>query len=309
MIRFFYVALSETRRSYLESAINAIREWNTSDSKVEVGILLRFNKSVGDGCLACKLAKSKGLPVFIDNGAFSYLRSLDSSVDVSSVARWLKEYALFIVKYNELFDFFALPDIPVHGRNFVPSRERARRIRLSARIHGEFLRMIPSRVWTKAVPVLQGYTVSEYEESYMLLEENGVLGASAYELSDVYNRVLAVGSVCVRKPSSSGKTGLLAGGLGAGTLDSFIGTILDDKRIPSRGFHFFGLHREVIAKYGLHDRFYASDSGAHGLNFRMKWDTFLDCKTPDEGCYARSVKHQLRITLTPLRAENIEKWV
>ena len=312
MVRFFYIAIAAGKRSYVERALDVIEEWNgkTRPLGIQIGALLRFtNSNARPHCMACKLAKKRGLPVFIDNGAFTYLKSLDSKVNPWDVDRWLWDYKLFIEKFQDTIDYFALPDIPVHGRRFVPPPERVERVKLSARLHRRFLDMIPRKAWPKAVPVIQGYTLVEYEDSYWSLARNGVLNVTAYMESEDYHGIVAVGSVCVRKPSSKGKTGLLADGEAAGTLDPFIQEILEYGEIPAGGFHFFGLHREAVSKYGRHERFHASDTGAHGLNFRLKWKTFLKCKRQDEECYARSIQHQLQVTLKPIMKTALARWL
>lgn len=307
-MEFFYIALSENRRSYIEAALGVIEEWNRKSGRVRIGVLVRYTRARSN-CQVCKMARDRGLPVFIDNGAFTHLKNLDSKLDPARIERWLSDYASFIRSYHELFDYYALPDVPVHGRRFLPMPERKDRIKLSARLHERFLGMVPRESLAKAVPVIQGYTLIEYLDSYRSLARLGVLNNTAYNLSRDYYMVLAVGSVCVRKPSSNGKTGTLAGGEAAGTLDSFIREILEYGEIPAWGFHFFGLHREAVSKYGRHERFHASDTGAHGLNFKLKWRTFLKCRRQDEECYAKAVEHQLTVTLKNIVNTPITNWI
>ena len=309
-MRFFYVAIAETREDMVRAIIETIREWNERlRGKVEVGVLVRYTKWRSRPCLPCRLAKDEGLPIFVDNGAFSFLSSseLEAWPRLQVLDYWVRDYAEWLREHAGEFDFATLSDLPVHGRGFLSRARRHARIVLSTHLQARLLSMLPGFVRERMVPVVQGYLVTEYYESFRQLSSAGVLEESAYNLGGDYRGVIAVGSVCVRKSSSNGKTVVLAGGEAAGTLARFLRMFLEDCCIEVRGFHFFGLHREAVSRWGLHERFYASDSGAHGLNYKYKWRTILNCKAPNSPeCAARAVDYQLRRTLTPFLSQSLE---
>ena len=316
-MRFFFVALAETK--WLEDIINdAIRPWDERLWKargVRVGILIRFSKWKGC-CTPCRLADAYGVPLFVDNGAFSYLTVDDlesETLDWKRLVKWVSEYARWVSNWYTLVTVYALPDVPVHGRRFLPREARLKRIRLSAKLHALFarvLRGLEPRALSKALIVLQGYEVDEYRAS--LEATLGEMGSLAYETrsqatSGPFARVYGVGSVCVRKPSSAGKTALMADGAAAGTLHQFMRDFLDGEWPAS--FHFFGLHTDVVRRYWWHPRFHSSDTGAHGLNYRYKWRSFLGCRELDKHCYVRAVNDQLRRVLSPLLSRPLAEVV
>ena len=130
-----------------------------------------------------------GGDIIIDNGAFAVLSgNWDARFVLSpeQKRKWFSKLVQLITKVEE-FEWYAMPDLPVHGREFAPPNERRRRIELSAELHEEF-----ASEWhhdpQRARPVLQGYTAGEYAYSFTLLAR--LFGKGAY---------YAVGSVCVRK--------------------------------------------------------------------------------------------------------------
>lgn len=311
-MRFFYIAVGERR--FVEDVVSLLTDFNSFSRKygVTVGLLIRFT-NWSSACLPCKLAEKYDVPLFVDNGAFSFLttRDLDSNsvLDRATLCRWVTKYSRWWCSWHNYATAMALPDIPVHGRRFVERKTRLERIRLTAELHRMMVRMIRhcGDAVDRAVAVLQGYTVDEYMLSYKLYAETPEL-ADIPSLSGrgVYGGVYGVGSVCVRKPSSAGKTSVLAEGKAAGTLHEFLRRFLNaDWDSGVRGFHFFGLHTEAVRRYGRHRLYYASDTGAHGLNFRWKWRTFLKCKQPDKDCYLKAVEHQLKTSLAPLLTKQL----
>ena len=313
-MRFFYVAVAETRRDMLEAIIDTIKEWNEKlRGRVEVGVLVRYTKWRSRPCTPCRLAKENNIRVFIDNGAFTYLTAddLEGMPDIRKLYRWRYDYAEWLRRNLEDYDFAAMPDIPVHGRRFLGPAERRERIKLSSWNQALFLELAPPAVRERLVPVLQGYEVSEYSYSYRLLDKYGVLEETAYDpyIPNHYTGILAVGSVCVRKWSANGKTGVLAEGEAAGTLKRFLEEFLAGCCLDVRGFHLFGLHSEATAWFSLHSRFFATDSGAHGLNYKFKWRTVLGCAAPNTpSCAAKAVNHQLKRTLAPLLSSSLEAY-
>ena len=315
-MRFFYVALAETRKDILEAIVGVVREWDerAKSKGVRVGVLVRYTKWRSRECIPCKLARENGLPVFVDNGAFSFLtaKDLEGTPDPYTLARWRQDYAQWLVNHSEDFFLAALPDIPVHGRRFLAEPERAARIRLSTRNQELFVKTYGSILpLEKLVPVVQGYEAREYEESYRQLEASGVLEATAFNTySNVYEGVLAVGSVCVRKWTAKSKTGVLAEGKAAGTLKDWLPGFLSGCCRGALGFHLFGLHREAVSAYGWHPRFIASDTGAHGFSYKYKWKTVLKCRAPNTpDCAARAVDRQLRRTLQPLLLRSLVEYM
>ena len=313
-VRFFYVAVAETREDMVRAIIETIEEWNERlRGRVVVGVLVRYAKWRSRHCLPCRLAKERGLPVFVDNGAFSYLTAhdLEAWPRLQVLDFWLRDYAGWLVAREGEYDYAALTDVPVHGREFLPEHMRRARIALSTHLQARLLAMLPARVRERMVPVLQGFKVTEYWESFNQLRGAGVLDDSAYSAAGEYNGVVAVGSVCVRKWSAGGKTGVLAEGRAAGTLAWFLRLFLEDCCYPSvSGFHFFGLHREAVSAFGSHSRFYGADSGAHGLNYKFKWKTVLNCTAPNTpDCAARAVERQLSRTLSPLLSRSVEEYM
>ena len=305
-MRFFYVALSETRRDVLERIFGVISDWNERTGRygIRVGVLVRFSKW-RRVCLPCRLAERYGVPVFVDNGAFDYLaRGLESSI----IDRWVFDYASWVRVWGNWITAYALPDVPVHeGPSFLGLEDRLGRIKLSARVHGVFAGRVGDSVLERGVVVLQGYALEEYEYSYELLSGIPELGGTqSFSGRGPYAGVFGVGSVCVRKASSNGKAALLAGGRAAGTLRGFLREFLGRCCPDIVGFHFFGLHKDAVGWFGRDARYFASDTGAHGFNFRYKWKSFLGCRELDPTCYARAVEHQLRITLLPLLRPTLE---
>ena len=308
-MRFFYIAPSDT--SNIDVVFEVVSSWNERLRKlrgIQVGVLIRFAKW-RRACTPCRLAEKYNVPLFVDNGAFEYLsatalerQELDSSV----IERWIIHYSSWLANWYNYVVAAAMPDIPVHGRKFLDRAVRVRRIETTVLLHERFariLRRIEPAAVEKAIVVLQGYTVDEYEYSLELLSgKHDLLGdTQSFSGRGPYSGIFGVGSVCVRKPSARGKTGVLADGAAAGTLHSFMNEFLNHEW-PGlvRGFHFFGLHTEAVRRYGMHRLYYASDTGAHGLNYRYKWRTRLGCRSPDTECYARSIESQLRTTLGPL---------
>jgi hypothetical protein len=312
-VRFFYIAVAETRRDMLEAIIETIGEWDERARKrdIRVGVLVRYTKWRGRPCLPCRLAGDRGLPVFIDNGAFSFLTASDLEAwpRLQVLDYWLRDYAEWLRRHAGEYDYAALSDLPVHGREFLPAPKRQARIALSTHLQARLLSTLPGEVRRRMVPVIQGYAEREYVDSFRQLERAGVLEESAYSSSGGYAGVVAVGSVCVRKWSAAGKTGILAGGEAAGTLREFLKSFLDLCCHPARGFHLFGLHAEATRYYGSHPRFFAADTGAHGLNYRYKWRTVLGCQAPNtSNCAAKAVDRQLQRTLEPLLTRSILEY-
>ncbi len=306
-MKYFYIAVAETR--YLEDIYSKIKEWDERLNKlrgIRVGVLVRFAKWK-TGCKPCKLSEKYDVPLFVDNGAFSYLSASDleqEALDDRALHKWITDYSKWIAAWYPYVTAAAMPDVPVHGRDFLPSSLRAARIWLTAGLHQLFakmLRRMEPAALEKMIVVLQGFTVEEYWKSLQLHLGN------ADHLSDTlsfnpgrepYGGVFGVGSVCVRKPSSKGKTAILAGGKAAGTLKEFMRDFLS-YGWPElvRGFHFFGLHTEAVRWFASHPRYYASDTGAHGLNYKYKWRTVLGCERLDGKCYQKAVESQLKATL------------
>ena len=314
-MRYFYIAVAETR--FLEDIFNVIKAWDEKLQKirgVRVGILIRFAKWKR-GCLPCKLADAYSVPLFVDNGAFEYLSKSDleeRTINASVLERWVREYASWIASWYPYVTAAAMPDVPVHGREFLPADVRLERIVLTNRLHSRFYRLVRAQepeALRKLVIVIQGFEVHEYQLSASMnlspdYAETCTLGGGC-----PYHGIVGVGSVCVRKPSSRGKTALLAEGKAAGTLSAFMREFLN-ARWPRelRGFHFFGLHTEAVRQYGMHPRYYASDTGAHGLNYKYKWRTVLGCrKLGERECYIRAVESQLRTTLSSLLSLEINR--
>ena len=314
-MRYFYIAVAKTR--HLESIFNVVAEYSDELWRVHgvrVGVLIRFAKWK-KGCHPCKLADMYGIPLFVDNGAFSYLSAAElenPSLDSAKIRKWVTEYASWSSTWYTYATALALPDIPVHGRDFLPPDLRRQRIELTARLHAWFARMLrraePAAL-EHFMAVLQGYTVEEYMYSLKLHTQNiDDLGetASFNPGREPYGGVFGVGSVCVRKLSAGGKTALLAGGKAAGTLHDFMREFLSaDWPRPVTGFHFFGLHTDAVRRWGLHSRYYASDSGAHAMNYKYKWRTVLGCRRLDEECYRRAVESQIRKTLAPFMSHQL----
>ena len=315
-MRFFYIATAETRKDMLEAIVNVVREWDERVKRkgIRVGVLVRYTKWRSRECIPCKLARENDLPVFIDNGAFSFLTTddLEGRPRLDVLARWRYDYAVWLRRNAEYYDYAAMPDIPVHGKRFLDPLERRERIQLSSGNQSLFLKLVATAsVREKLVPVIQGYTIEEYQYSYELLKRYGVLEETAYSnWFSQYAERLAVGSVCVRKWSAAGKTGMLAEGKAAGTLREWLPRFLGGCCPEARGFHLFGLHREAVSSFGLHPRFYAADTGAHGLNYRFKWRTVLGCAAPNTpSCAAKAVDRQLSRTLQPLLNHNLEEFL
>ena len=299
MIRYFYIAIAEQRTNVLEDVANLLSSYTTK-LPLRLGILVRFTKWFT--CQPCKIAEKYDIPLFVDNGAFDFLKGrLDNHLVYDVLLdKWVRRYVSWLQAWYNYVTAAALPDIPVHGRDFVGPQERLNRIRLTARLHDlaiKQLRRCEPWALAKSVPVIQGYELWEYQYAATLLPFH----ETATTVGDDYRGVVGVGSVCVRKPSAKGKTGVLASGVAAGTLRGFMREFLDAKWPREiRGFHFFGLHTEAVHAFAFHPRYFASDTGAHGLNFRWKWKTFLRCRQPDGECYLRSVEHQVRTSLSPL---------
>lgn len=304
-MRFFFIALAETR--YLEEIFQAIDEYNARLSKergLSVGVLVRFSKWKRV-CLPCKLAEKYNTSLFVDNGAFTYLSASaleQEHLDEHVVKKWLADYSRWINTWHNYVTAAAMPDVPVHGREFLPKSLRAHRIWFTAQLHKLFAKMVRQALH-KMIVVLQGYTLREYYDSLRLHMENyDVLGEtlSFNPGRDPYGGVFGVGSVCVRKPSSKGKTAVLAEGRAAGTLRDFMKEFLGFQWPGGlNGFHFFGLHTEAVKTFSMHPLYYASDTGAHGLNYKYKWRTRLGCQRPDAECYRRAVENQIRLSLSP----------
>lgn len=317
-MRFFYIALAETR--HLEDIFQLLDTWSHRlhpTRGVLVGALVRFTKW-RSGCLPCKLAEKYGVPLFVDNGAFSYLTASElenPTLDSGKINMWIMDYSSWIAAWHNHLTAYALPDIPVHGREFLPPELRRRRIELTARLHERFTRLLRSKephAITNGVVVLQGYTLDEYMYSLKLHMNNIDLLSETRSFNpgrEPYGGIFGVGSVCVRKPSSKGKTAVIAEGKAAGTLNSFMKQFLEaDWPQPLIGFHFFGLHTDAIKAHAMHPRYYASDTGAHGLNYKYKWRTVLGCRRLDRDCYLSAIDRQIRISLAPLITAPLSQW-
>ena len=305
-MRYFYIALAETR--HLEDIYARLKEWDERLWRlrgIRVGVLIRFAKWKRV-CLPCKLSEKYDVPLFVDNGAFSYLTASaleEEHLDEHVLNKWLRDYAGWINTWHNYVTAAAMPDVPVHGREFLPPTLRGHRIWLTAQLHKIFARMARQAL-PRMIVVLQGFTVEEYYKSLRLHMENYDLLGETLSFNpgrEPYGGVFGIGSVCVRKPSSKGKTALLAEGKAAGTLKQFMREFLEFNWPGGvNGFHFFGLHTEAVRSFYGHPRYYASDTGAHGLNYKYKWRTVLGCKALDRDCYIRAVESQLKLTLGPL---------
>lgn len=303
-MRYFYVAPADAR--YIEDTIALISKWDEKMNRywgLRVGILLRF--TIWNDCKACRLAEKYNVPVFVDNGAFAYLTGSGAPSP-----KWLPDYYLWLKRWGNYITVAALPDLPVHGREFYPGPERLRRIKLSIRLHREFARMLKwmPDVLEKTILVLQGYLLEEYLYAYKSMREVAELRETCTMGGGCpYHGVYGVGSVCVRKPSSRGQTSVLADGKAAGSLHNFLREFLNYRWLEDvRGFHFFGLHAEAIQRWGHHPRYYASDTGAHGMNYKYKWRDVLGCRAPDKQCYLKSIEHQLKRSLAPYLSRSLE---
>jgi len=193
----------------------------------------------------------------LDNGAFQLLKAdFDGqlTLDDLNLDSWFSRLAQSAS--SGCWDWVALPDLPVHGKKFVEAHERVNRILLSARLHRLFLQRYYGEVLTTFRPVLQGFTTEEYLYSKRLVDQL----RNEYTLDTVY----AVGSVCVRKPSST--TRHLAEGKARGTVDE-LRELLDLTNAP---LHFFGLHGRFVRSLREHPNFFSADSGAAGLVFRWE---------------------------------------
>jgi len=316
-MRFFFIAVAETK--FLDAVFEVVAEYGKllwKRRSIRLGVMIRFSKWKGI-CKPCLLAEEYGVPLFVDNGAFDYLTRADLERPLLSEAtllKWIEDYARFARRYAKYCVALAMPDIPVHGRDFLPADVRLQRIVLTAKLHKRFARMLRREpdILQKFIVVIQGYTVGEYMLSWELNTSPDVYETQTFCTSSEceYGGVVGVGSVCVRKPSARGKTGVLASGVAAGTLAEFMREFLD-ARWPReiRGFHFFGLHTDAVRHFWSHKRYYGSDTGAHGLFYKFKWRTILGCKALDKVCYAKAVEKQIRITLGPLLEQTLEVFM
>ena len=198
-----------------------------------------------------------GVPLALDNGAFQLLKAdFDGRLELGKreVERWLSAWLRAVESAR--WEWVALLDVPVHGRQFVESGERLRRVELTARLHllsfEKASEIFPPR---RLRAVLQGYEVGEY--LYSLALHSSLL--PLWRLDPV----LAVGSVCVRKDSPLTN---LAGGKARGTAGE-LRELLD---AVDRPLHFFGLHGKFVRTLRSHPRFHSSDSGAAGAVFRWE---------------------------------------
>jgi len=316
-VYFFYIAIAETR--YLEDIFSKLSEYDDffrKNNGIRIGALVRFTKWK-KACTPCKLADKYNVPLFIDNGAFDYLTKsqLDAEAELEfNWRKWLMEYASFMSNWYSYVTAAAMPDVPVHGREFLPPSYRMVRIMQTATFHAKFaalLRRLEPAALEKMIVVLQGYTVKEYAASLEEHMKNKDILSDTLSFNpgrEPYGGVFGVGSVCVRKPSSKGKTALLADGRAAGTLKQFMKEFLTYGWPENvRGFHFFGLHTDAVRLFANSPRYYASDTGAHGLNYRYKWRTVLGCKKPDAECYSRAIESQIRLTLSPFLSKQLTR--
>lgn len=297
-MRGFYVAVAETQPVLVEEIVEVLGE-ASKRYRVQLGVLVRYTKWRRRRCIPCEAARERGLLIFVDNGAFTFLtsRELEGAPSPSTLASWRRDYARWLADNAEHYDYAALPDIPVHGKRFLPRGARLERIRLSAENQARLLQLVPSFVREKLVPVIQGYDVEEYEYSYETLES--FLEETAYAMSDGYYRVLAVGSVCVRKWTA--RRAGLAGGEAAGTLRGFLTRFLDGCCDDARGFHFFGLHSKATRLYGAHPRFLYADSGAHGFAYVYHWR--------DMGCVAPNTPDCARAAVNAVLWRSVPRWL
>ena len=227
-----------------------------------------------------KAVSEYGVPIAMDNGAFQLLKidfDLQLYLAQHVVRKWLREWLESALALD--WDWFALLDVPVHGKKFVEEEERLRRIELTAKLHAlafsEFEKQNGETVRLRAV--LQGYTVEEYLLSWRM--EQAVIPFRRI------NPVLAVGSVCVRKNSSLTK---LADGKARGTSEE-LAELLNQVPQP---LHFFGLHGRFVRKLRDHPRFFSSDSGAGGAVFRWEIrDIKRKLSRGDSYCQAVIGKH------------------
>lgn len=303
-MRFFFISIADTRREFIESALNVISHYNRRLG-VEVGVLVRWTKWRKVKPLY-GLHERYGVKLFVDSAGFEQLVGGDVSNPLFPY-----KYASWFNRFSDTVDYVAVPDIPVHGRReFFNKHKRMRLINETIKRSKLFVSSVEDK--DKVILVLQGYEVDEYKYSLSMYLGDPVFHDTrslAHGNGDYY-RVLAVGSVCVRKPESAGKTTVIAGGLGAGTLFKFMDEFLGSKwQDWIRGFHFFGLHTSAIRRYGRHKLFYGSDTGAYGLNFKWKWKTTLGCEKPDAKCYAKAIEKQILVSLRSLLNKDITKYI
>jgi len=256
-MEWFYLAVRATGRQY-EFVISKYDYFKYVQKELNlpyIGFLLVPRKD-----LIHIATQYPDVPMALDNGAFQFLKStnLDLHVDINDtmVTKWFEN--LNKAQRAREWHFVALPDIPVHGKRFVPALERLHRIELTFKLHEWYLTKYDyNRVLR---PVLQGFTPHEYHVSFYLFLEH-------LDLSRL-NPVLAVGSVCVRKNSS---LTYLADGKARGNMD-FMEPLLNSKELYryQKGLHFFGLHGRFVKKWKDHPRFYSSDSGAAGSVFKYE---------------------------------------
>ena len=304
-MRYFYIALAETK--WLEDIFAKIKEYDDvlrGARGIRVGVLIRYAKW-RRVCIPCKLAEAYDVPLFVDNGAFEFLSKSDleeRELPMDKLRRWVYDYARWLSTWHNYVTAAALPDVPVHGADFLPADVRLERIVLTNKLHLMAARLLRrSGALGKTIIVIQGFEVHEYQLSASLNLTPELVETCTLSGGCPYRGIVGVGSVCVRKPSAKGKTALLAGGRAAGTLRGFMHGFLS-ARWPReiRGFHFFGLHTDAVRAFAMHERYFASDTGAHGLNYKYKWRTFLGCSELDKQCYVRAIEDQLRRTLAPL---------
>ncbi len=305
-MRFFYIAVAETK--WLEDIFALLKDWDDRLRKIRgirVGVLIRYAKWKR-GCLPCKLAERYNIPLFVDNGAFEYLSKSELEkpvLDVNLLMRWIVEYSAWISAWYNYVTAAAMPDVPVHGARFLPANVRLVRIHLTQMLHLAFRRLVRAHdpeALRKLVIVIQGFEVHEYQLSALLNMTPELVETCTLSGGCPYRGIVGVGSVCVRKPSAKGKTAKLAEGRAAGTLNEFLREFLN-ARWPReiRGFHFFGLHTDAVRAFGEHPRYFASDTGAHGLNYKYKWRTVLGCKELNKECYLKAIEDQVKRTLRP----------
>ncbi|MEO2151340.1 MAG: hypothetical protein ABGW50_01615 [Thermococcus sp.] len=265
---------------------------------VRAGILVRMGKFTKE---LARMCEEHGIYLFVDNGAFDILTKdiLDKPIrNISKLRLWALKVADFIAKQHTDVDGVALPDVPVHGKEFVPRKERMDRIYTTAELHRLAVEHITKRdpeALSKAVAVLQGYEPGEYVASLTLHQRNLPDEiASFYGENDVFGGVLAVGSVCVRKPSNAPSGRRSASGKGTNTLDQLMSFFMTSPVLKPYRFHFFGLHMTAFRKYWRYPRFASADTGGHGLDFRLKWRTILKCSEPNAECYNRALLLQVK---------------
>jgi len=274
-----FVAVAETRTDVVAEIVSVVAEFSVRlRRRAQLGVLVRYTKWRRRRCLPCVTAMDAGLPVLVDNGAYEFVSSGLGSIDV---ARWHEDYARWLETNDGTYTLAVLPDIPATPGGVPSARERRRLLRLSAESQARFVagfwRRVP--VW-RMVPVTQGFTISEYNESFDMLAGAGVLSYTAYSSgAGDYRGTLAIGST--RYWSA-----------GAASIEERVAEILDACCPAARRFHLLGAQQALV--HYPHPRLGGVDTGAHGHALKRRWRTDLKCDAPNKpDCYRRAVEQLL----------------